>query len=98
MDSDTGSNQGLAVGRYARIALTVAIVAVLLVVGVLLLERGPSPVPHLVLNISTNQPTSLHHPVPLATTTARDHPHRHCKPDDTRGTGDDDDCRPPSGD
>jgi hypothetical protein len=87
MDEDSSHRSEL-VGRVLRIMFSVTL-AVFLVIGLLLLERGGSPAGPLGRNVSHSRPTQ-----PLNVTTTTDNPNAHCKPRTNTTLSN---CRPPSG-
>jgi hypothetical protein len=87
MELDSSHRSEL-VGRVLPIMFSVTL-AVFLVLGLLLLERGPSPAGPLGRNVSHSRPAQ-----PLDVTTTTDNPNAHCKPRTNTTLSN---CRPPSG-
>ena len=96
MTSRTGAQSSGFAGRSRQLFLLVLFVAISLVVALLLLERGPSPVGGLGRAISANQPAAPagRGAALSGVTTTTDNPNAHCNPkqDDNPPN-----CRPPSG-
>jgi hypothetical protein len=87
MNADSWHCSELA-GRVLGIVFSVTL-AVFLLLGLLFLERGPSPARPLGRNVSHSRPIQ-----PLDVATTKGNPDRHCKPRTNPTLRN---CRPPSG-
>jgi hypothetical protein len=90
-----GENISGFASRSRRLFLLVLFVAIILIVALLMLERGPSPVSSLGRAISANQPAPPGRGAVFSdVTTTTDNSNAHCKPKQDNNPPN---CRPPSG-